>query len=273
MKKVFYLLVLILYCLSTVVFGDGISAHVNTSSDYLFLWGMYFVSVTFLAFLMKRGKHQHMPVLLYLWILLWTIFVLLISFSADAFYYIVIFLLGELAGRLLYYFSIKRGQPLSFDERIEKPLIFLLIIILIFCQVNTYEFNKKSGFQVAKDFNNIHPRLGKGGYQTNGSFEVTFVNPSGTTITINYVNLTETIAGQPCGNIYVNGVAYPDGHGNQKVKPGDEFQISATCPIKNKSDIDLMRFNLSIAIKYNNTMVGMSVEHGELGSLRGYAIE
>ena len=97
-------------------------------------------------------------------------------------------------------------------------------------------------------FSRIKPQLGGVGFYKNGSFESVFTNYAGKNITIDEVGLTIEMGGKPCQFYTVKTFGWEGETLNGSlVAPGENFRITAICPIKIK---DEYKYEAKITIPY-----------------------
>ena len=94
------------------------------------------------------------------------------------------------------------------------------------------------------------------------SFDVGFINVAGSTIRITDADINETISGEACGSVTVNGVNMS---GDVTMEAGGEFKVTADCPAKDKKE----SYDLVIAIRYIALLPDSTTHHVETGYIKG----
>ncbi|MCX6715465.1 MAG: hypothetical protein NT077_00415 [Candidatus Taylorbacteria bacterium] len=147
-------------------------------------------------------------------------------------------------------------------------ILVVMIVGVVLWQLGV--FNVGQGNLVTTGFVKMQPLTPSLAYR-NVTFRGSFTNALGTTIKINSVTLTESIAGTVCpaGAMTVS----PDGTAVNNltalnfpsIKAGGTFTVVAGCPMKGDGDA----FDLIVAINYNATMGGITTTHVDTGHIKG----
>jgi hypothetical protein len=153
---------------------------------------------------------------------------------------------------------------LGLQAVISVVLYFALMIpMVVIWQLGVFNAADQ-GSVVTTGWAKLQPISASIAYRTDGSFQSTFLNTAGTTISITELTLSENYAPSDCSSTLIKGETASTTN-PISVKAGDGFKVSSNCGTKTEGD----PFDMQITIKYTANVGGITSERTETGHIRG----
>ncbi len=116
---------------------------------------------------------------------------------------------------------------------------------------------------VSTGFTKFQPLMPTVSYKDDGSFDATFTNAVGVTITMDKALLQEVHSSKDCNTVFING--NPSGGMGVEIAPGGTLEVTANCPAKKDGD----PYDVNIEFDYSASLGGIPTTHTESGRIEG----